>query len=563
MAQQQSGRNIGTPPPLSAASAVDPKRWLAEARDHRRAGRIAAAEAVYRRVIAARPADPEPRYLLGTLCTQTGRSAEAVEHLGIASRLAPNTAPLFNHLGHALVAAGRQDDAEAAFRRAIELRPDLAEAHLNLGTLLRQSGRLADAAHSFRQAAAADPGTPHALINLGITLQEIAAFDEAVAALHQAVAIDGCSFEAYYNLGGVLAAQRRIPEAAAAYQAAIGLNAEVPWAHVNLGFVLQEMRQTAAAIACYRRAIALAPNLAQAYINLGGALHEQGDLQGSLAAVRRALELEPWNAGSQANLAQTLRELGDLAGSEAAYHRVLELEPGLPLAQAHLSILLQQLRRYDEAGVLLDYDRLLRRRVLDRVDGWPTAAAFNADLARAVYEHPTLMRDPPGKATMQGSQTLEILNSAERPLAALQREIEAAVADYMAETVAASPSLFPAPPETRRLHGWGVVLRSSGHQTAHFHPAGVVSGVYYVRIPAVVRSGEAGDAGCIKFGVPEPGHAGPQAAPTRLTTSVRPAEGLMILFPSYFWHQTIPFESTEERVCIAFDLLADPARRSS
>src|SRR5271154_1339893 len=115
MTQQQPGRNIETPPRPSAVSPVDPKAWLAEARDHRRAGRAAAAEAIYRRIIAIRPADPEPRYLLGTLCTQTGRAAEAVEHLAIAARLAPGTAPLFNHLGHALIAAGRTDDAEAAF----------------------------------------------------------------------------------------------------------------------------------------------------------------------------------------------------------------------------------------------------------------------------------------------------------------------------------------------------------------------------------------------------------------------------------------------------------------
>ncbi len=562
MAQQQTGRNIGTPPHPSAVSPVDPKPWLAEARDHRRAGRVAAAEAIYRRVIAAHPADPEPRYLLSMLCTQTGRAAEAVEHLAIAARLAPGTAPLFNHLGHALIAVGRTDDAEAAFRRAIELRPNLADAHLNLGTLLRQLGRSADAAASFHRAAAADPGAPHALINLGITLQEIAAYDEAVVALHQAIAIDAYSFEAHYNLGGVLTAQRRLAEAATAYQAAVGINGDVAWAHVNLGFVLQELRQTAAAIGCYRRAIALAPDLAQAHVKLGAALYEQRDLEGSLAAIRRAIELEPWNAHTLVNLAQTLRELGDLPGAEAAYRRVLALEPGQPVALAHLSILLQQIRKLDEARDLLDYDRLLRRRVLDRVEGWATVAAFNADLARAVYEHPTLMRDPPGKATMQGSQTLEILPATAGPLTALQHEIEAAVTDYLAETVAAAPGLFPLPPETRRLHGWGVVLRSSGHQTAHFHPAGIVSGVYYVRIPAVVQDGTAGEAGCIKFGVPEPGIADPHAIPMGLTTTIRPTEGLMILFPSYFWHQTIPFESTEERVCIAFDLLADPTKRA-
>jgi hypothetical protein len=34
----------------------------------------------------------------------------------------------------------------------------------------------------------------------------------------------------------------------------------------------------------------------------------------------------------------------------------------------------------------------------------------------------------------------------------------------------------------------------------------------------------------------------------------RPEEGLMFLFPSYFYHRTVPFESEQLRVSIAFDI---------
>ena len=36
---------------------------------------------------------------------------------------------------------------------------------------------------------------------------------------------------------------------------------------------------------------------------------------------------------------------------------------------------------------------------------------------------------------------------------------------------------------------------------------------------------------------------------------VRPQEGTLLLFPSYFWHRTIPFDSAEQRISIAFDLI--------
>jgi hypothetical protein len=34
---------------------------------------------------------------------------------------------------------------------------------------------------------------------------------------------------------------------------------------------------------------------------------------------------------------------------------------------------------------------------------------------------------------------------------------------------------------------------------------------------------------------------------------IKPREGMIVLFPSYFYHRTIPFESAEERITLAFD----------
>ncbi|HUT50462.1 MAG TPA: putative 2OG-Fe(II) oxygenase [Alphaproteobacteria bacterium] len=36
-----------------------------------------------------------------------------------------------------------------------------------------------------------------------------------------------------------------------------------------------------------------------------------------------------------------------------------------------------------------------------------------------------------------------------------------------------------------------------------------------------------------------------------------PAAGLMVLFPSTFWHHTIPFKSDDYRICIGFDAAAN------
>ena len=36
---------------------------------------------------------------------------------------------------------------------------------------------------------------------------------------------------------------------------------------------------------------------------------------------------------------------------------------------------------------------------------------------------------------------------------------------------------------------------------------------------------------------------------------VKPEVGYLVLFPSYFWHGTVPFESSADRLTIAFDVV--------
>lgn len=60
-------------------------------------------------------------YRSGTDALDRGDSAQAVADLERAAALRPEAAPVHNHLGLAYVQAGRDAEAEAAFRRAVEL----------------------------------------------------------------------------------------------------------------------------------------------------------------------------------------------------------------------------------------------------------------------------------------------------------------------------------------------------------------------------------------------------------------------------------------------------------
>jgi len=138
-------------------------------------------------------------------------------------------------------------------------------------------------------------------------------------------------------------------------------------------------------------------------------------------------------------------------------------------------------------------------------------------------------------------------------MAALETKIMDVVEGYRQAVPADSAHPFLAQRAERMgLSVWDVAMDSQGHQLSHIHPSAWLSGVYYARIPGIIGDHDPVHAGWIEFGrPPEDFHA--TAEPE--VPLIKPAEGLMILFPSYFYHRTVPFESDEVRISIAFDVL--------
>ena len=61
------------------------------------------------------------------------------------------------------------------------------------------------------------------------------------------------------------------------------------------------------------------------------------------------------------------------------------------------------------------------------------------------------------------------------------------------------------------------------------------------------------DQGVLTFG--EPGIV--TTPPLAAEYTVRPEVGMLVLFPSYFWHGTVPFSSNQARLTVAFDAVPD------
>src|SRR5258708_4709760 len=125
---------------------------LALALQHHQAGRLQAAEQIYRQILAGEPNQAKTLHPLGGVAYPGGKDEISFEYIRKAIGLKGDVAGFYNNLGEAYRALGKPADAVYSFRQALELKPDFADAFYNLGNVHSGQGKLDDAINCYRQA---------------------------------------------------------------------------------------------------------------------------------------------------------------------------------------------------------------------------------------------------------------------------------------------------------------------------------------------------------------------------------------------------------------------------
>ena len=517
------------------------------------AGQPREALQLYRQVLRIRPDHPDALNLSGIATFQLGNVERALKLIRKALAVQPDHVDAHNNLGNLLKASHRLDEAEAAYRRAIEIMPDYVGGHFNLGIVLEALERPDEAEAAYRRALELKPDFAEACFNRGNALKSMGRLHEAVSEYRQALEMAPGHADGHNNYGSAMREMGKLDEAAAAYRRTLRIEPRHVDAHYNLGIVLQEQEQLVDAIAAYRKALEINPAFAGACVNLGYALQKSGRLAEAIDTYRRAIAIAPNYPGAHVNLGDALLERGDAKAAAAACKAYLEEHPGDTALLAWRAIVLHELDEREAACTLVDFDRFIRPVRLEAPEPFSSLAEFNAALADHVSRHPSLVYAPTRHATRFGKHSGELLAEPKGPVAHLEEKIRGAVEVYI-RSLPADPAhpFLNNPPRRFGLTAWSIILEGQGHQVPHIHPSAWLSGVYYVRLPEIIGQTGQGEAGWIEFGRP-PEHFHCTAEPE--VRVFQPEEGLMLLFPSYFYHRTVPFESADVRISISFDVL--------
>ncbi|MEE4109329.1 MAG: putative 2OG-Fe(II) oxygenase [Halieaceae bacterium] len=544
---------------LTGLQPLRSEHWLSYATFLHRYRLFDVAEDLLHELLAAMPTLNQGWHLLGLCQFGKGSFDEALEAARRSCQIAPERSEGWELAAAALQRSGDLAGAIETCRQGLGRVQRAGRLHYSLGQLLRQDCAFAEAADAYRAAEGAGFSSPDLYRNLAAALMDSGNLDDAVASASRGIA-------AYPQHAGVHRTLARLRHASAAPGDPLAdLRAAARSARSNpeLWQTLVEFQKrlghedeaSEALIEARRSGCPDTPGIL-ALESMDAA--RLGRSEEARAGFESILKKAPKNRLVQHAYIETLVRLGDFERARHLGEAVIAEDAFDQIVLAYLGILWRLLGDEREAW-LLDYDRMVVQ-VPVAAPGGMSRDAFFEDLRGVLDGLHNSNAHPIEQSVRGGTQTNGYLfRLRHERLADLERELRRAIASAVqgfpqddAHPFWSRRHRAPTGDGLRFAGAWSVRLRSQGFHTNHIHPEGWISSAFYVGLPREVR--EASDtSGFIQFGAPM-SELGLDLPPRRL---VQPEVGTLVLFPSYMWHGTVPFQSDEARTTVAFDLLPD------
>ncbi len=284
--------------------------------------------------------------------------------------------------------------------------------------------------------------------------------------------------------------------------------------HFNYGLFLVNIGETKRALRCFERCKQIVPNAPEAQDQIEKLLQNE---KNGLAEIYQDIEKQYWVEAEK-----KLRKNQDLIEPIQFWAAVNELPK----------------ENQEKLGSIEAFDAEIQIRTVE-LYSVSEKERFLAELVDTVKNTESLIWNRAGKPTRQGLQSHEILNGSQSTaIQDLCRRLKEASCEYIKN----KPLLQKIRSQKKgniELSGWSVVLKKGGHQKRHIHPESIVSGVIYIQLP--------------KESTDDSKKEGNLVFPSNNMKMVTPKQGMAVLFPSYLPHETVPINSDEERICIAFN----------
>ena len=443
----------------------------------------------------------------------------------------------------------RWEEALNCLSYALKLDPGSRVLRLRRAQLLEQQGMDAAALAELEALAREKRDSPLLLVHLATQL----AFAGRAGEAEEVVATGLGSWPASAELHKQLALIRlQRGEGLLAFRTLEDCIAQHPQA-LHLRLVAADLLRSAGAperaLELLQAGLQLAPGAPAFLTSIGVLLEGMDRLDQALPVLREARARAPQSVAARRNLVPALLRSGQAAEALGICDGLLKERPLDQLLIAQRATALRVLRDPEYAR-LHDYARLVKAYTLQPAAPFASIGEFNAEFARELLRLHHAVHHPLEQSLRGGSQTERHLPRDVPVIAKFFEMLDAPIREYIAALRSGDTHVL----DSRRSAGyriagsWSVQLQPGGFHLDHVHPQGWLSSAYYVSLPDV--SDAESKAGWLRFGQP-----GMKLDECPAEHFVQPAPGMLVLFPSYLWHGTVPFTAGAPRLTAAFDVL--------
>ena len=536
-------------------------------------------------------------------------------------RINPEDAESHNNLGLALRSLGEIDSSIESYRQALRFYEGYADAFYNMGNALSHKGDFLAAIDSFSEALKINPDSADTFNNLGVAQKNNGDIELAIDSYSQALQLAPDHSDACYNLGDALVEKRDIDGAINSFQRAIDIKPDHSRAHNNMGIALMERGDFDAAIASYSIALTINPDFYEAHNNAGLSFRQMGMLDEAIDSYQKALNIKSDYADAHNNIGNVYKDIGKTVDAVDHYRQAIEREPTGVDAYHNMGVILQAtgqhekaLNFFDEAislsgrgsAALAKYQALQLKSIYafndkDRFSACLTTisashqtnALLGSLCSRAkikygievenhfcnnplayvmqtslfsICDFERVFVEPARQALgdlsvsrrhqtllVNGYQTAGNVLAGGSDLFKNAREIiELQIEKYRNTFSESCEGLLTSWPRDYYLDGWLVGYKNGGAIKPHIHEVGWLSGSVYINVPSSLEF----NSGNLVVGLNDGQDKG--TFQTNSTSVIDVDTGSFCLFPASLHHHTIPFQSSEERIVLAFDMVAVP-----
>ena len=453
------------------------------------------------------------------------------------------------------------------------------EETLNLAIKNHQESKIDIAQELYNQVLKINPTHAVALNNLGIIFKGLRKFQKAKACYEKAIEINPNYVDAHYNLGVTFKELKDYQKAKSCYEKAIEINPNYTNAYNNLGTIYEDLGKHQKAKACYEKAIEINPNYSNAHNNLGTIYKDLKDYQKAKKFYEKAIEINPNYADAYNNLGTLFKDLKDYQKAKDCYEKTIKINPNYHNAYNNL---LKTLYEANNQSILFkEFDSIIKEDKTNAVIGsifsraeikygvkienpfcndpldyvLMTDLKQKYDFKKVITDcvHNILKNDTLSNITQMlitnGYQTAgNLFTNEDFNTKEIQKIIHTEIEKYRLNFKDSKEGFIKNWPTNYNLTGWLISLKKGGKLKAHMHDLGWLSGSIYVNVPQKLQT----DSGNLVVCTDEIEN---KKSNNKNKKSIDVRTGSLCLFPSSLFHYTIPFDSEDERIVLAFDVI--------